>query len=206
MATMMASGCRLLTGTTVEWRCEPDTDAQRIYFVNHSSHLDFVAIWSALPVRQRARTRPVAGRDYWDRNALRRYLAVGVFRAVLVNRRDTAGDGSPAAAARAAVEHIAAEMGDGDSLIVFPEGTRSANGDVGAFKSGLFHLSLLKPGAQLIPVYVENLNRILPKGEALPVPMLSRMVFGQPFRSASDDKATFLTGAREAMLALSVKA
>jgi 1-acyl-sn-glycerol-3-phosphate acyltransferase len=93
-------------------------------------------------------------------------------------------------------------MGAHDSLIVFPEGTRSATGDLGPFKSGLYHLSRLQRWAELIPVHLENLNRILPKGEALPVPMLSRVVFGPPFRTAVDDKESFLAGAREAVLEL----
>jgi 1-acyl-sn-glycerol-3-phosphate acyltransferase len=206
VATVIAAGCRLLTGTTVQWRCDPDGPSQRIYFANHSSHLDFVAIWSALPPAQRARTRPVAGRDYWERNRLRRYLARDVFRAVLVDRRNGAGSSRCAVAAATTIRYLASEMGERDSLIVFPEGTRSENGDLGVFRSGLFHLSQLTPRAHLIPVYLENLNRILPKGEALPVPMLSRVVFGSPFCIASDDKDTFLTAAREALLELRVRA
>ena len=204
VATVIAAGCRLLTGTTVQWRCEPDAASQRIYFANHTSHLDFVAIWSALPPGRRARTRPVAARDYWERNALCRYLAGDVFRAVLVDRRDVAA-ATRCEAAAVTVRYMAGEMGEHDSLIVFPEGTRSDNGVVGTFRSGLFHLSRLKPRAELIPVHVENLNRILPKGEALPVPMLSRVVFGQPFSMAADDKATFLAAAREAVLELRIR-
>jgi 1-acyl-sn-glycerol-3-phosphate acyltransferase len=203
MATMIAASYRLVAGATVQWRCAPDAPAQRIYFANHSSHLDFVAIWAALPPGQRARTRPVAGRDYWQGNALRRYLAAEVFRALLVERRDAGPPGRRESAARATVEHMADAMGSRDSLIVFPEGTRSADGRVGHFKSGLFHLSRLRPDAELIPVHLENLNRILPKGEALPVPMLSRVVFGRPF-SAGDDKEHFLTMAREAVMDLRV--
>ena len=73
IATVIAAGYRMIAGSTVTWRCELDATAQHIYFANHSSHLDFIAIWSALPAAQRARTRPVAARDYWQRNALARY-------------------------------------------------------------------------------------------------------------------------------------
>ena len=200
--TALASLCRLVAGPTVEWRCDPYASAQRIYFGNHSSHLDFIVIWSSLPPSRRRHARPVAGRDYWEQGRVRRYLASEVFRAVLVERRG-ADAGSAADHARAAVEQMACEMGCHDSLIVFPEGTRSASGEVGPFKSGLYHLSRARPDAELVPVHLENLNRILPKGEALPVPMMSRVTFG-PVLSvwSGEQKATFLERARSALIEL----
>lgn len=204
IATLLASACRLMSGASVEWRCDPYGDRQRIYFGNHSSHLDFIVIWSALPLRLRAQTRPVAGRDYWDQTGARRFLASSVFRAVLIERN---GGGPAAATARAAVERMALEMGQHDSLIVFPEGTRSVNGEIGPFKSGLYHLSRAKPATELIPVHLENLNRILPKGEALPVPMLSRVTFGPKLPTMVDEpKEEFLTRARTALLQLGATA
>ena len=213
-AAALASGVRLVCGIVPQWRCDPDATSQRIYFANHSSHLDFVVIWSALSPRLRSHARPVAGRDYWERDGLRRYLARDVFRAVFIDRPATPkpsqanGEGGspttgdPRARARAAVERMAEAMGERDSLILFPEGTRSTDGTLGPFKSGLYHLSRLRPAAELIPVHVENLNRILPKGEMLPVPMLSRVVFGRSISSAPDDKQDFLNAARDALLQL----
>jgi 1-acyl-sn-glycerol-3-phosphate acyltransferase len=199
IAAALAGACRLLCGPSVRWQCDPTAATQRIYFGNHSSHLDFVMIWSALPPRLRNLARPVAGRDYWDRSALRRYLAGKVFRAVLIERRG----GDDATAARASIERMAAEMTDRYSLIVFPEGTRSLDGQVGPFKSGLYHLSRRRPDAELIPVYLENLNRILPKGESIPVPMMSRVTFGLPMPpAANEDKDAFLEKARAALIQL----
>lgn len=229
VAAAMATGVRLVCGVVTQWRCDPEATSQRIYFANHSSHLDFVVIWSALSPRLRSHARPVAGRDYWERDGLRGYLAREVFRAVLIDRsqirtaesrsRGTSSSVEPGnrisasqplcgpsgdrcASARAAVERMAEAMGARDSLILFPEGTRSTNGHIGPFKSGLYHLSRLRPDAELIPVHVENLNRILPKGEMLPVPMLSRVVFGRSVRPAADDKQDFLNAARDALLNL----
>ena len=203
--TVLASACRWITGATVEWRCDPYGPAQRIYYGNHSSHLDFIVIWAALPPDRRRCARPVAGRDYWERGRVRRYLAGNVFRAVLVERRGTC----PATAverARAAVEQMARDMGRSDSLIVFPEGTRSQSGEIGPFKSGLYHLSCARPDAELIPVHLENLNRILPKGEALPVPMMSRVTFGPALATlASEGKDAFLARARAALLQLEAR-
>jgi len=206
IATALAAACRLISGAVVEWHCDPDAEAQRIYFANHSSHLDFIVIWSALPPRLRRLTRPVAGRDYWDRGRIRRYLARQVFSAVLIERRQS-GSNTVLGAARAAVRDIGHAMGERHSLIVFPEGTRSVNGEVGPFKSGLYHVSRLRPEAELIPVFLENLNRILPKGESLPVPMLSRVVFGPRLDATGGvDKQQFLTKARFALMQLKAKA
>lgn len=202
MSAVLASVGRLVSGAAVEWHCDPNAEVQRIYFANHSSHLDFIVIWSALPPKLRQLARPVAGRDYWERGVLRRYFASRVFHAVLVERGHAAAD-DPHAVARASVEHMAQEMGERSSLIVFPEGTRSVNGEVGSFKSGLYHLSRLRPDVELVPVHLENLNRILPKGEALPVPMLSRVVFGPPFKSSrAENKHEFLARARSALIHL----
>ena len=205
IATLLASACRLISGATVEWRCDPYADAQRIYFGNHSSHLDFIVIWSALPPRLRHHTRPVAGRDYWDHGGIRRFLASSVFRAVLIER--SGGAATAVDSARAAVERMALEMGERDSLIVFPEGTRSTNGEIGGFKSGLYHLACARPDAEVIPVHLENLNRILPKGESLPVPMLSRVTFGPRLPPIVDEpKDVFLARARAALLQLKASA
>jgi 1-acyl-sn-glycerol-3-phosphate acyltransferase len=202
--TALASVCRLIAGATVEWRCDPYASAQRIYFGNHSSHLDFIVIWSALPSSRRRHARPVAGRDYWEQGRVRRYLASEVFRAVLVERR-SGGAENAVDHARATVEQMAYEMGYHDSLIVFPEGTRSASGEVGPFRSGLYHLSRARPDAELVPVHLENLNRILPKGEALPVPMVSRVTFGPVLPvCAGEQKEAFLERARTALLQLEV--
>lgn len=196
---VVATLVRLVCGPTPVWRCDPDATAQRVYFSNHASHLDFLVLWTALPRDARRRVRPVAGRDYWERTALRRYLARRIFRAILVQR-------TPAAitdrrdAARETIETMVREMGQETSLIVFPEGTRSANGDVGPFKSGLYHLACAVPHVELVPVFLHNLNRILPRGEALPVPMLSRVTFGPPLRlEPNETKEAFLDRARAAV-------
>ena len=202
IATTIATVSRFITGATVHWHCEPRAGRQRIYFGNHSSHLDFIVIWSAMPGEMRRLVRPVAGEDYWQISRIRRYLASEVFNAVLIQRSD-ANATDAVVRARASVQRMANALGERHSLIVFPEGTRAVNGEVGAFKSGLYHLSQSRPDAELIPVYLENLNRILPKGEVLPVPMLSRVVFGPPLATIiHDSKDGFLARAREALIHL----
>lgn len=202
IATAIAIASRLVSGATVQWHCDPRASRQRIYFANHSSHLDFIVIWSALPPGLRATVRPVAGKDYWEKGPVRQYLAGRIFHAVLIDRA-TPGSRLGASAASASIRRLADAMGDRYSLIVFPEGTRGVDGRLGAFKSGLYHLSRARPEVELVPVHLENLNRILPKGEMLPVPMLSRVVFGPALAtSPHDDKHDFLARARDALMQL----
>ena len=199
---VVAQLSRLACGPSVAWHSEPHTTRQRIYFANHASHLDFVVLWASLPAAQRRAVRPVAGRDYWERTAARRYLAREVFRAILVERTP-ADVADRRAAATAAVDAMVREMGSDTSVIVFPEGTRSEDGRLRPFKSGLYHLSRAVPQAELVPVYLHNLNRILPRGESLPVPMLSRVTFGLPLPvEPREAKADFLQRARAALLVL----
>jgi 1-acyl-sn-glycerol-3-phosphate acyltransferase len=202
IATTLAAMSRLISGAKGHWHCEPGATHPRIYYANHSSHLDFIVIWSALPCAIRHLVRPVAGEDYWLANRVRRYLANHIFHAVLIERAQP--DASDALVrARAATDRMANALGGRNSLIVFPEGTRARDGEVGAFKTGLYYLSQSRPDVELIPVYLENLNRILPKGEVLPVPMLSRVVFGPPLTTiANECRDGFLARAREALLRL----
>jgi 1-acyl-sn-glycerol-3-phosphate acyltransferase len=204
VANAVAAGARLVAGATVRWLdCHPE-QRQRIYFANHTSHLDFVVLWSVLPRELRAHTRPVAAKDYWQ-SGLRRRLAVNVFHAVLVERRRPS-EKEEALRLTQALDDLLEALNQGDSLIIFPEGTRGRGDQVAPFKSGIYHLWTRRPDVQFVPVYLANLNRVLPKGEVLPVPFISRVVFGPPLAPAasnnSETKESFLREAREALCAL----
>ncbi len=197
---VIAGGARLISGVQVTWRDGLPLPRQSVFFANHTSHLDFVVLWSSLPRELRKRTRPVAAQDYWD-HGVRRALAVDVFNAILIPRGH--GGTSREVGARDTIDRFAAEMGDRYSLIIFPEGTRGTGESIGPFKSGLYHLCLRKPELALIPAYIENLNRILPKGEFLPVPFISRVTFGSPsFIEPEESKEHFLARMRGALCAL----
>ena len=193
---LIANLLRHGTGIHARWfGCEPAT-RQRIYFANHTSHLDAAVLWSALPANVRALTRPVAARDYWTRGRLRPFLANRVFNAVLIERKKPTPHDNP-------LEAMLAALGRNCSLIVFPEGTRNPGPDPAPFKSGLYHLAQRRRDVELVPVLLENLNRILPKGEFLPVPLLGSATFGHPiYLQKAETKAAFLDRARAAVIAL----
>lgn len=187
---------RVLVGAMPRWIGSEPSMAQRIYFANHTSHVDTLAIWAALPPEMRRRTRPVAARDYWGGDVLRRYIAINSLNAVLIDRAKSSPDTNP-------LEPLYEALRAGDSLIIFPEGTRAAQQLPGAFKSGLYWLSKEFPDAELIPVYLDNLHRSMPKGTAFPVPLTCTVRFGTRLqRVAEETKDAFLDRARNSVVEL----
>ncbi|MBS0464967.1 MAG: 1-acyl-sn-glycerol-3-phosphate acyltransferase [Proteobacteria bacterium] len=192
----LLAGCtRTLIGAQSRWLgCRPGPEL-RIYYANHTSHFDTLALWSALPPALRRTTRAVAARDYWGAGA-RALLATHGFNALFIDRSGQPRKADPLAPLDAA-------LANGQSLIVFPEGTRRAQALPSPFKSGLYHLAGRHPDAELIPVYLDNLWRSMPKGTWLPVPLTCSVRFGAPLmRFEGEDKADFLERARQAIVEL----
>lgn len=193
--SFLAFLAKLLSGTSVRWlECQPDI-CQRVYFANHTSHLDAMVLWASLPKQIRNLTRPVAAKDYWDSGPIRRHIAKS-FRMVLIDRKVIKVHQSP-------VDLMIREMGETNSLIVFPEGQRNTGDEMQEFKSGLYYLGRKRPDLELVPVYIDNLNRVLPRGEFLPVPLLSSITIGAPiWLEKGEAKTVFLARARDAVLRL----
>ena len=177
---------RAITGAEARWvGCMP-SETQRVYLANHTSHADFILLWAALTPRLRSRTFPVAAADYWDSNTVRRYLATQVFRAVLVERDRQDRTNSP-------ITQMVQALDGGNSLIVFPEGTRGNGAALLPFKCGIYHLAHTRPNVELVPVWIDNLYRVLPKGAILPAPLLCSATFGEPTHLLpGEDKKAFL--------------
>lgn len=200
---MIAGIIRLLTGAQARWAgidpVRPDgTAPPRVYFANHASNLDAPVIWASLPGALRRVTRPVAARDYWERGPVRRFLAHRVFRCVLIERAKVSASNNPLRAMEAVLEA-------GESLIIFPEGTRTMDdeGEIGEFKPGLWHLAKKHPEVELVPVHLENLNRILPKGTLILIPLLAAVTFGRATQiEPGEDKLAFLARAKRAVAEL----
>lgn len=195
MGLLLLGFVRLLTGAQARWHGCPPKAEQRIYFANHQSHADLVLIWAALPKTLRSITRPIAARDYWTTSRFKRWLTSEVFNAVYVER-ERKGDEDP-------LQPLTHALDSGDSLILFPEGTRGFDEDPQPFKSGLYNLAQRFPDVVLVPTWIHNVQRVMPKGEVLPVPVLCSVTFGEPMRLAPDEaRADFLQRARAAVMAL----
>jgi 1-acyl-sn-glycerol-3-phosphate acyltransferase len=199
----LAAIARLITGAQGHWKGCPPKAEQRIYFANHQSHLDWVLIWAALPRDLRATTRPIAARDYWAGSPFKRWLTTEVFNAVYVSRTRTKGADGAARDDEDPLEPLVQALAQGDSLVIFPEGTRSNRGEPQPFKSGLYHLAEQFPAVPLIPAWIDNVQRVMPKGEVVPVPILCSVTFGAPMHlQPGEDKRAFLARARDAVVAL----
>lgn len=188
---------RLVTGVRGRSVGERPPAGPVIYFANHASHGDFVLIWTVLSPRLRAAVRPVAGADYWTQGRVRPWLARHVLDAVLIDRGRLDRTSDPTAPVLVALDA-------GQSVIIFPEGTRN-QGDTPLLplKSGIFRLSEARPHVPLVPVWIENLGRVMPKGELLPIPLLCSVTFGPALAVQPEEtRPAFLARAAAALLDL----
>ena len=187
---------RFMTAPRAIWQGIEPVPRQRVYFANHTSNGDFVLLWTTLPAPLRRQTRPVAALDYWLKSPLRAFIGREVFNAVLIDRRPEARTEDP-------VTQMVAALDQNSSLIIFPEGQRnSSDTPLLPFKSGLYHLAKARPEVDLVPVWIANLNRVMPKGEVIPVPLICTLTFGFPIHlSEGEAKDAFLTRATTALLA-----
>jgi 1-acyl-sn-glycerol-3-phosphate acyltransferase len=188
---------RFMTAPRAIWQGIEPVPRQRVYFANHSSNGDFVLLWTVLPAPLRRQTRPVAALDYWLSSPLRAFIGREVFNAVLIDRRPDVRTEDP-------VAQMVGALDEGSSLILFPEGQRNSSDEpLLPFKSGLFHLATARPTVDLVPVWIANLNKVMPKGEIIPVPLICTLTFGAPLRLVDGEaKDTFLARASQALLAL----
>lgn len=195
MGLLLLGIVRVLTGAQARWHGCPPKAEQRIYFANHQSHADLVLIWAALPHELRSITRPIAALDYWTASRFKRWITTAVFNAVYVER-ERRGDEDP-------LQPLINALSSGDSLILFPEGTRGFDEDPQPFKSGLFNLAQRFPDVVLVPTWIHNVQRVMPKGEVLPVPVLCSVTFGEPMAlGEGEPRSDFLARARQAVMAL----
>ena len=188
---------RLVTAVRAIWDGVGPVPSKRVYFANHTSNGDFVLIWAVLPPNLRRRTRPVAGSDYWLTSKLKRFIGRDVFNAVLIDRNPVTRTDDP-------IGQMAEALDAGSSLILFPEGTRNTGNDpLLPFKTGLFHLASQRPDVDLVPVWIENLNQVMPKGEIFPIPLICTVRFGEALRlQENENKGEFLQRSHAALLAL----
>jgi 1-acyl-sn-glycerol-3-phosphate acyltransferase len=141
-----------------------------VMVANHSSHLDALCLLSALPLHRLHQAFPAAAADYFYENLPRRAVSALVVNALPFDRQIHARQSI------ALCRKLLAQPGN--ILIVFPEGTRSATGIVGAFRPGI---GLLLAGSHVpvVPCYLSGANHALPKGAWLPRPRSVQLTLGK---------------------------
>ncbi|MXN46729.1 1-acyl-sn-glycerol-3-phosphate acyltransferase [Shinella kummerowiae] len=196
----LAGLSRAVTGVRPIWAGAAPNGRQRIYFANHASHGDFILISTCLHPAERSRTAAVAGADYWNADSVRRFISGKLLRTVLVERNWVERTADP-------LQVMLSALDAGESLIFFPEGTRNMTEELLLrFRSGLYNLAAARPDVELVPCWIENMSRVLPKGAVLPVPLLCRVIFGAPIAlEAGEERKAFLDKARQALLTLAPK-
>lgn len=196
ISTIISWIVKILLGVSARFQSKDMEFKSTIFYANHSSHIDTIAIWSSLPVHIRIKTHPIAAKDYWGTSVLKKYLATKCLNAILINRKNSNKEENP-------FEEIQKTLEKGDNIIIFPEGTRSLDGEIHDFKSGLYYFSQINPNIKIVPVYLENFHRSMPKGTFWILPLLCRVKFGkQLLKIVQEDKKEFLARAKEEIIQL----
>jgi 1-acyl-sn-glycerol-3-phosphate acyltransferase len=146
-----------------------------VLIANHSSHLDTLSLLSLFPLSRLRRIRPVAAADYFERNRFVSIFTKTLFNILPIARKNITTENNPLRKMRSTIQA-------GDSLLIFPEGTRGSGEQMGEFRSGVAHLLEKAPEVPVIPAYLVNMGRSLPKGEFIPVPFFCEIRIGQPRR------------------------
>lgn len=165
-----------------------------VVVANHSSHLDAISLLSLFPLSELKDIRPVAAADYFEKNWVISSLAHTFFNILSISRHCASKHDNPLA-------YLEKAIALKQSLIFFPEGTRSLTGDMGSFHSGITHLTEKHLDLPVVPVYLCNMGRSLPKGEFLPIPFFCDIKIGEAMFPKGDRKEQ-LEMIKNAILAL----
>ena len=174
---------RALTGAQARWQGCPPKAEQRIYFANHQRHAEL-----------RSTTRPIAAKDYWTKTPFKKWITSAVFNTIDMDRTKTT-DQDP-------LKPLIDALTAGDSMILFPKGTRGNQEEPQPFKSGLYNLAMKFP-AVLIPTWINNVQRVMPRGEVVLAPILCSVTLGAPVALLdTQDRTSCLVRARQAVVDL----
>ena len=167
---------RLVTPLTVEGLEHLRGNGPFIFAANHSSHLDAPVVLAALPGRLRRRVRVAAAADYFFTNRVKGLLVSTTLNAFAFERK---GPGR-----EASLEEARRLLCIGQSVLIFPEGTRSPDGQIHLFKRGVGTLALAA-GVPAIPIHIEGAHAAWPKGAFWPRRQHIVVRFGAPLCFAS---------------------
>ena len=144
-------------------------EKQFIIVANHNSHIDAMALMASLPASIIHKVKPVAAADYFGKTKFRAAISNYFINTLLISRKG----GSAIQAMKSALE-------EGNSLIIFPEGSRGEPDSEQKMKPGVALLLSLCPDVKYVPVYMSGMGKIMPKGDGFIVPHNATVVYGKP--------------------------
>jgi long-chain acyl-CoA synthetase len=179
-------------------------DGPVVFASNHQSHMDAPVILAALPGRWRARVAPAMAKEFfkahffpadhtwreWFTNSLNYYLSAFFFNAFPLPQRE--------AGARQTLKYIGELTGQGWSILIFPEGMRSPTGQLKPFRGGIGMIGS-RLDIPIIPVRIDDVDRLMPMGSMFVKPGRVRVAFGAPLRLRGDDYAALASQVEEAV-------
>ncbi len=175
-----------------------------VFAANHQSHMDVPVILAALPGRWRARVAPAMAKEFFKAhffpdgftwrerftNTLNYYLAAFYFNAFPLPQRE--------AGARQTLQYIGELTGEGWSILIFPEGMRSSTGDLKPFRGGIGMIAS-RLDVPIVPVRIDDVDKLLPTGSSFVRPGRVRVAFGAPLRLHGADYASLATVVEQAV-------
>ena len=165
---------------------------QFIIIANHNSHMDTMAIMSAIPSRYIHRVHPIAARDFFGGSLFKKFLMRYLVNATLIKRDRTDPENDP-------IDSMDKMLKKSRSLILYPEGSRGIPGVMSNFKKGLGYLIQRNPDVDVIPVYLDNVYKTLPKGKKLILPYNCSINFGEPIKFNSYELEDILESSEKAI-------
>lgn len=165
---------------------------QFILIANHNSHMDTMAIMSAIPSRYIHKVHPIAARDFFGGSLFKKILMRYLVNATLIQRDRDDPNNDP-------IDSMDKMLKKSRSLILFPEGSRGIPGVMAKFKKGLGYLIQRNPEINVIPVYLDNVYKTLPRGKNLILPYNCSIKFGDPIKFKSMEMDDILLSSEKAM-------
>ena len=171
----------LLLGRCIKGREQLPVSGPAIIAANHNSHLDILYLIAIMPLKAVPLLRPVAAADYFCRTRLTSWLSQTLLGIIPLERKRGSFHADQLAGPAAALER-------GEIVIIFPEGTRGAPEELGQIKPGVSHLAKRFPTVPVVPVFMRNLGKSLPRGSFVLVPFCGKAAVGEPRCFSGDTK------------------
>ncbi len=159
-----------------------EKESQFIILANHNSHLDTITLLASIPSSILPKVKPVAAGDYFGKTKLGKWFSSYFINALLIDRKVSKTDPN-----EAPISKMLSELDKGNSLILFPEGTRGKPEELQPFKRGIGIILSKKPEIPYIPAFLSGMGKNLPKGNTIIVPFNSSIRFGKPKFVISED-------------------